>query len=290
MNEKTSKGTSGQSVPKSKFRHKSRQEQAAESKLRMEKRGEKLDKARGKLAKQKPPKRPGPVKRAGRAALGGVHGFVHGKIYEVEHENVGTEGAHRSELVGESVLRHGTRHVKKTIREHPAKAVQRAESKYIKATADYQYRAAALEHPELDKGAFSRYLQKRRIQKQYAKQAREAAKQGAKAAEKTAVTTEKLAARTVAFVKRHPVGVVIGLACALLIFSLQSCVSSMVTVGNGLVGAVAASTYASEDADMRPPIVSWRLNCRTTSTAMSPPTITTNTILTSMTLSTTPMC
>ena len=90
MNEKTSNGTSGQNVPKSKFRHKSRQEQAAESKLRMEKRGEKLDKTRGKLAKQKPPKRPGPVKRAGRAALGGVHGFVHGKIYEVEHENVGT--------------------------------------------------------------------------------------------------------------------------------------------------------------------------------------------------------
>lgn len=250
MNEKTSNGTSGQNVPKSKFRHKSRQEQAAESKLRMEKRGEKLDKARGKLAKQKPPKRPGPVKRAGRAALGGVHGFVHGKIYEVEHENVGTEGAHRSELVGESVLRHGTRHVKKTIREHPAKAVQRAESKYIKATADYQYRAAALEHPELDKGAFSRYLQKRRIQKQYAKQAREAAKQGAKAAEKTAVTTEKLAARTVAFVKRHPVGVIIALACCLLIFSLQSCVSSMASVGNGLVGAVAASTYVSEDADI----------------------------------------
>ena len=65
MNEKTSNGTSGQNVPKSKFRHKSRQEQAAESKLRMEKRGEKLDKARGKLAKQKPPKRPAPVKRAG---------------------------------------------------------------------------------------------------------------------------------------------------------------------------------------------------------------------------------
>ena len=250
MSEKTSKGTSGQSVPKSKFRHKSRQEQAAESKLRMEKRGEKLDKARGKLAKQKPPKRPGPVKRAGRAALGGVHGFVHGKIYEVEHENVGTEGAHRSELVGESVLRHGTRHVKKAIREHPAKAVRKAEARHIKATADYQFRAAALEHPELDKGAFSRYLQKRRIQKQYAKQARETAKQGAKAAEKTAVTTERLAVRAWGFVKRHPVGVIIALACCLLIFSLQSCVSSMASVGNGLVGAVAASTYPSEDGDM----------------------------------------
>ena len=253
MSEKASNGTSGQSVPKSpksKFRHKSRQEQAAESKLRMEKRGEKLDKAKEKLAKQKPPKRPGPVKRAGRAAGGSVHAFVHGKIYEVEHENVGTEGAHRSELVGESVLRHGTSHVKKASREHPAKAVRKAEARHIKATADYQFRAAALEHPELDKGAFSRYLQKRRIQKQYAKQAREAAKQGAKAAEKTAVTTEKLAARTLAFVKRHPVGVIIALACCLLIFSLQSCVSSMASVGNGLVGAVAASTYVSEDADI----------------------------------------
>ena len=250
MSEKTSKGTSGQSVPKSKFRHKSRQEQAAESKLRMEKRGEKLDKARGKLAKQKPPKRPGPVKCAGRAALGGVHGFVHEKIYEVEHENVGTEGAHRSELVGESVLRHGTRHVKKAIREHPAKAVRKAEAKHIKATADYQFRAAALEHPELDQGVISRYLQKRHIQKQYAKQAREAAKHGAKAAEKTAVTTERLAVRAWGFVKRHPVGVIIALACCLLIFSLQSCVSSMASVGNGLVGAVAASTYPSEDGDM----------------------------------------
>ena len=216
----------------------------------MEKRGEKLDKARGKLAKQKPPKRPGPVKRAGRAALGGVHGFVHGKIYEVEHENVGTEGAHRSELVGESVLRHGTRHVKKAIREHPAKAVRKAEAKHIKATADYQFRAAALEHPELDQGVISRYLQKRHIQKQYAKQAREAAKQGAKAAEKTAVTTERLAVRAWGFVKRHPVGVIVALACCLLIFSLQSCVSSMASVGNGLVGAVAASTYPSEDGDM----------------------------------------
>ena len=49
-------GTSGQSVPKSKFRQKSRQEQAAASKLRMEKRGEKLEAAKGKLAKQKPQK------------------------------------------------------------------------------------------------------------------------------------------------------------------------------------------------------------------------------------------
>ena len=69
-------GTSGQSVHKSKFRQKSKQEQAAASKLRMEKRGEKLEAAKDKLAKQKPPKKPGPIWRVGRAAGGAAHGFV----------------------------------------------------------------------------------------------------------------------------------------------------------------------------------------------------------------------
>ena len=256
MSEQTNKAgeTSGQSVPKSgksKFRQKSRQEQAAESKLRMEKRGEKLDAAKDKLAKQKPLKKPGPVKRAGRVVSGGVHGFVHGKIYENEHENVGIEGTHRSELVGEAALRHGTRFVKKQIREHPAKAVRKAEAKHIRATADYHYRVNAQAHPELDKNAFSRYLQKRRLRKQYQKQAKEAAKQGAAAAEKTAVTTEKLAANAVGFVKRHPAGCLIALCCVLLVLVLQSCMSSMVTLGNGTIGAIAASTYAAEDADLR---------------------------------------
>lgn len=257
MSERTNKGgaTSGQKVPKSpksKFRAKSQQEQTAESKLRMEKRGEQLDKAKKKLAKQKPPKKSGPVKKAGRAAGATVHGYVHGKLYEVEHENVGTESAHRSELVGEAALRSTSRYVKKQIREHPAKAVQKAESRHIKATADYQYRATVEAHQEMQKGgAVSRYIQKQKIKRQYAKQAREAAKQTAKAAEKTAVTTEKLAARAVAFVKRHPVGVLLFLACFLLLVLMQSCMSSAVTIGNGVVGAIGASTYAAEDADLR---------------------------------------
>ena len=257
MSERTNKGgaTSGQKVPKSpksKFRAISQQEQTAESKLRMEKRGEQLDKAKKKLAKQKPPKKSGPVKKAGPAAGATVHGYVHGKLYEVEHENVGTESAHRSELVGEAALRSTSRYVKKQIREHPAKAVQKAESRHIKATADYQYRATVEAHPEMQKGgAVSRYIQKQKIKRQYAKQAREAAKQTAKAAEKTAVTTEKLAARAVAFVKRHPVGVLLFLACFLLLVLMQSCMSSAVTIGNGVVGAIGASTYAAEDADLR---------------------------------------
>ena len=242
--------TSGQSVPKSpksKFRHKSQQEQAAASKLRMDKRSEKLDKAKEKLSKQKPPQKPGPVKRVGRAAGGSVHGFVHGKLFEVEQENVGTEGAHRSELVGETVLRHGSRWMKRKIREHPAKAVQKAESRYIKATADYHFHTAAQEHPELGQSTWKRFWQKR----QYRKQARQAAKTGAaKAAKQTAAATERAGAKVAAFVKRHPVGMLLALACVLLLFMMQSCSSSLVMLGNSGAGAVGATTYPSRDEDI----------------------------------------
>lgn len=244
-------GTSGQSVHKSKFRQKSKQEQAAASKLRMEERGEKLERAKDKLAKQKPPKKPGPVRRIGRAAGGAAHGFVHGKIYENEQENVGIEGAHRSELVGESGLRHGKRFVQKKIRQHPAKAVQRAESKYVKATADYHFRMAAQEHPEMSGNPVSQMWRKHRLKKQYQKRAREAAKTGAaSAAKKTAAATEKAGAKIAGFVKRHPVGVLLALACVLLLFMMQSCSSSLVMLGNSGAGAVGATTYPSEDGEI----------------------------------------
>ena len=257
------KGTSGQNVPKSpkgpktrksKFRMESEQEKISKSKLRMETREDKLNRARKKLEGKKPPKPRGPVRRVLGAAGWNVHGFVHGKVYEVEHENVGTEGAHRSELVGEAALRHGTRYAKKRIREHPARAVHKAEAQYIKARADYQFRMAAQENPELAKNAVTRYWHKQKLKKQYAKQARQAAKQtakqGAKAAGKTAAATEKLAERAVAFVKRHPVGALIALACVVLVLSLQSCASSLVSLGNAAAGAVGATTYPAEDGDM----------------------------------------
>ena len=242
---------SGAEFVTTKFRRKSRQEQTAASKLRMERRGEKLDAAREKLAKQKPPKKPGAVKRLAHTAGHGVHGFVHGKLYEVEHENVGTEGAHRSELAAESVYRFGRRKLRKAIREHPAKAVERAESKHIKATADYYYRKTVEEHPEMQEGgAVSRYLQKQKIKRQYAKQAREAARQTAKAAEGTASVTGKLTEKVSAYIKEHPGGLLLLLAAFLLLVVLQSCMSSLVTVGNGVAGAIGASTYAAEDADL----------------------------------------
>ena len=243
----------GQSVPKAgsgKFRMESQQEQINRSKFRMEKQGAKLDKARGRLAKQKPPKKKGLIRKAAGAAGWTAHGFAHGKIYENEHENVGIEGAHRSELVGEAAGRKLYRFAKRKVREHPAKAVQRAQSKFTKATADYHFRMAAQEHPGLVKNPWQRFLYKRRLKQQYRKRAKEAAQYGAAAAKKTAVTTEKLATRTVGFVKRHPVGVLLALACLLIVVLFQSCVSSLAPLGSGAGGGIGATTYAAKDEDI----------------------------------------
>lgn len=226
-------------------------EKLRKARERMEQKEGKLNTAKDKLARQKPVKRPGPVRQAAGWAGWRVHGFVHGKVYEVEHENVGAEGAHRSELVAEAAGRKAVRFTKQRIRTHPARVVKRAEGKSAKAAADYHFRQTVLEHPEMErKNVVARIWRKRQQRKRYQRQAREAAKQGARAAEATATATEKASRAVAGFVRRHPAGVVIALLCVLLLVVMQSCTSSLVTVGNGLTGSVTATTYPAEDADL----------------------------------------
>ena len=83
--------------------------------------GEKLGKAREKLdkteAKRAAKKPPGLAKKAVRGARTEAWFYVHNKIHEVEHENVGVEGAHKSELAAEAGARKLTRYAKRRWRE-----------------------------------------------------------------------------------------------------------------------------------------------------------------------------
>ena len=69
-----------------KFHTDSEQAKLHKSKLRMESREERLNKARERLANQKPPKKPGPIKRIARIAGHETHAFLHGKVYQEEAE------------------------------------------------------------------------------------------------------------------------------------------------------------------------------------------------------------
>jgi len=224
--------------------------QMERSKFRAEKSGDKLNKAREKLADKKPPKKPGPVKTAGRAAGYQAWRYAHGKIHEVEHENTGIEAAHKTELTGERTLRHTTRFIKRRIRTRPARQVRKWENKSMKAQADYAFRQMAQEHPELSKNALSRFWQKRRIQKQYQKQAREAAKATKNAVQKTATTTGKAAGAAWGFIKKNPKALLLLAAVFLVIVLLQSCMAAVMSIGNGVVGAVGGTSYVSSDSDI----------------------------------------
>ncbi|WP_035317060.1 C40 family peptidase [Clostridium sp. MSTE9] len=216
------------------------------SKLRMEKSGEKLNTAREKLAAQKPPKKPGPVKTISRAARYQSWWYVHGKIHQVEHENAGTEAVHKTELAGEHLVRGGTRFIKHRIRTRPARQVRKWENKHISARADYTYRQLVKENPGLQSNPVSRFWQKQRLKKQYRKQAKEAAKQGKKAVR----FTEKVARTVAAFVKSNPKVILLGLVLFLLIVILQSCIAGITTIGNGLISIVGGTSYGSSDNDI----------------------------------------
>lgn len=99
----------------------------------------KLEAAKEKLAQQKPQKPPGLPQRAATAAGAGVWAYTHRKIHEVEHENVGVESAHKAELLTEAGVHKATRYVKRRIREHPARQVEKWEHKTMRANANLHY-------------------------------------------------------------------------------------------------------------------------------------------------------
>lgn len=217
------------------------------SKHRMERSGEKLDSARDKLAAQKPPKKPGPVKILGQAASHQAHWYVHGKIHEVEHENVGVEAAHKTEIVGEKVVRASTRFVKHRIRTRPARQVRKWEKRDSKARADYQYRQMQQEHPELKQTALTRFWQKRRLRWQNRKRMW----QGVRGAGIIGAMAGKLGRAVRGIATRGRAWAWIALAAFLLVYSLQSCMAGLTTIGNGIVSVAGGTSYVATDEDIR---------------------------------------
>lgn len=209
------------------------------SAYRAERTGTKLEAAKQKQAKQKPPKKPGPIKSLRRTVQHEAWRYTHGKIYQAERENIGIEAAHRTELVGESMLRKTSRFVKQRRRTRPARRVHKWEKRDIRANANLQFRKIAQENPELKKSALSRLVQKQRMKRKYQKQARETAKRSAQAAKKTAVTTEKIAVSAARFFAARPISLLILGLILLIVITLQACMGLAASLGGGGMGNIA---------------------------------------------------
>ena len=245
--------------PKAKKKAAKDDKKLGKSGRRADKTGAKLEKAQDKLAKQKSPKKPNIGTHIGNAAKYEAWRYVHGKIHEVERENVGIEAAHRAELAGEGLGRSGSRFIKNRNRTRPARRVRKRTKKDIKAKSDFQFRTLKKEHPEMvKKNPVSRHMQKQRIKKQYQKKAREAAKKTAKkTGEKAASATQKVGKAIIGYVKKHPAVLLIALGIFLLLITVQSCMSVFVSMGNSAMGAIAGTAYLAEDTDIDKAGLAW---------------------------------
>ena len=200
----------------------------------------------GKL-RQNPLSRP--VQEIGLAA--------HNEVHKVEQENVGVEAGHKGEELAERGAVYARSKTRAAIRHHrmkPWRDAAKAERAAAMANADFLYQKALHDDPALaSSNSVSRYLQKKRIQRNYAKEIRSAektAKNTAATAKSAAVKAKEAAKKTVLFVKKHSkvILLVVGIgACVALLFGGISSCSMM--AGSG-VGGVFTSSYLSEDADM----------------------------------------
>ena len=185
-----------------------------------------------------------------------VGNAVHGKIHEAETENTGVEAGHKTELAGETAGRSAGRAVQSGMRRHklkPYRAAAKAEKAAAKANADFFYQKALHENPALaHSNPLSRFWQKQRIKKQYAKTlktgktAKKTAEATAKAAKKTAEETK----RATFFVARHWKGCLLVGGIAFIVLLLFGGLSSCSLFGGNSGSGLIASSYLSEDADI----------------------------------------
>ena len=202
----------------------------------------------------------GPPSAAASRPLREAGAAIHNKIHAVEKENVGVEGAHKTEKATERLSHVSRRAIRRGSRSRklkPYRAASQAEKAATKANADFLYQKALRDNPQLMSNPVSRLWQKQRIKRQYAKALRTGAAGGARTAagavknsRKAAKKAKKETKRTLGFIARHPVGVAIAVLALVFSIVLFSGLSSCSSLFSGGLNSILGTSYTSEDADL----------------------------------------
>ena len=192
-----------------------------------------------------------------------IKNYVHGKVCEVEKDNSGVEGAHKSEKAAERAGGYAARKLKEGYRSHklkPYREAANAEAASRKADTNYLYHKTLKENPELASSPLSRFHQKQQIKRQYAKDLRAAQKAGktagktagaAKNTRKAAQKTGKATKKTTDFIARHWKGILTVGVFLLLIVMIFTGLSSCAATIQGGVSSIVGTSYTAEDEAIR---------------------------------------
>ena len=180
---------------------------------------------------------------------------VHGKVSEVEDDNLGVKSAHQSEMAAEGtgrVIKAGIEHHKST----PYDKVSKLEVKAEKANTKLLFEKSLEENPELKKSSLSKYFQKKEIKKRYAA-AYKATKNGSDAVAATSTATShsasaaaKLKNVVTTFAKKHGAVIATGGFILVIFVMFLAGLGTMGTIISQTGGAVVESTYLSSDEDI----------------------------------------
>ena len=192
-----------------------------------------------------------------------IKNYVHGKVGEVEKDNSGVEGAHKSEKLAERAGGYASRKLKEGYRSHklkPYRAAAKAEAASQKADTNYLYHKTLKENPELAGNPLSRFHQKQQIKRQYAKDLRAAQKAGktagktagaAKNTRKAAQKAGEATKKTTDFIARHWKGILTVGVFLLLIVMIFTGLSSCAAIIQGGVSSIVGTSYTAEDEAIR---------------------------------------
>ncbi|MDD3229809.1 MAG: peptidoglycan DD-metalloendopeptidase family protein [Oscillospiraceae bacterium] len=172
-------------------------------------------------------------------------GTVHGKLRQAEQENVGTEAAHKGALLTEQGVRSAYRFHKTA----PYRRVARLERLSFRHNAELAYQTLLRENPNLRSNPLSRFLQKQKIKRQYAKVARESMRLADRIRNIGAAGGK--AFRAVAgFVSSHPMAVSFLALLLLLMFSFSALFTSCTNMALGGLSSIVLSSYTADDKDI----------------------------------------
>ena len=183
-----------------------------------------------------------------------IKNFVHGKVGEVEKENSGVEGAHKTEKLAEKAGGYAKRKLKEGYRSHklkPYREAEKAQAASMKADTNYLYHKTLKENPELASNPLSRFHQKQQIKRQYAKDLRNAGKSAGKAARKTGKAAGEATKKTTDFIARHWKGILTACVFLLLIVLIFTGLSSCAAMIQGGVTSIVGTSYTAEDEAIR---------------------------------------
>lgn len=189
------------------------------------------------------------------AATLAVAAKVHGKVSEVEDENLGVKSAHQSEMVAEGTgraIKAGIRYQKRK----PYDKVSKLEMAAEKANTKLLFEKSLEENPELKKSRHSKYFQKREIKKRYAA-AYKATKNGADAVAATSTAASQSASAVarvknavITFAKKNTAVIATGGFILVVFVMFLSGLGTMGTMISQTGGAVVESTFLSSDEDI----------------------------------------